>query len=188
MVSSSSKLSTNESEKLLKTLQTRFEKHANRHHGISWAAVKAKLEKNPSKLFSIHEMERTGGEPDVVLLGKKSSEIVFVDSCVESPSGRRSLCYDDEALRARKENKPKKSAVKMAHEMGVELLNEEEYLALQELGDFDLKTSSWLKTPSDIRKKGGAIFGDKRYGRVFTYHNGADSYYSARGFRGKLKI
>lgn len=151
-------------------------------------AVKTKLEKNPSKLFSIHEMERTGGEPDVVLLTKKSSEIVFVDCCAESPSGRRSLCYDDEALRARKENKPKNSAVKMAHEMGVELLNEEEYGALQEVGDFDLKTSSWLKTPSDIRKKGGAIFGDKRYGRVFTYHNGAESYYAARGFRSVLRV
>lgn len=182
------KISPPETEKLFKTLEARFEKNKNRHKNISWVSVKAKLEKNPSKIASLYEMETSGGEPDVVVLGTKTSEIVFVDCCAESPAGRRSFCYDDEALRSRKENKPKNSALSAAHEMGVELLSEEEYQQLQRVGDFDLKTSSWLKTPVEIRKKGGAIFGDKRYGRVFTYHNGAESYYAARGFRCALRL
>jgi hypothetical protein len=181
-------LSTKESEELLKTLKTRFEKNMNRHKSIEWAKAAAKLKKNADKLWSLNEMERTGGEPDVVGYDKKTGEYIFYDCSVESPGGRRSLCYDAEALAARKENKPKDSAVNMATALGIELLTEEQYRELQKLGELDLKTSSWVKTPADIRKLGGAIFCDRRYDKVFTYHNGADSYYAARGFRGVLKV
>ena len=182
-------------EELLKVLKARFEKNMNRHKGLDWAKVEAKLEANLSagkagtqKLWSLNEMERTGGEPDVVGYDKKSGEYIFYDCSVESPTGRRSLCYDREALDSRKENKPKNCATDMAAAMGIELLTEEEYRELQKLGEFDKKTSSWVKTPSDIRKLGGAIFCDCRYGNVFTYHNGAESYYAARGFRGSLRV
>jgi hypothetical protein len=170
------------------TLKTRFEKNMNRHQGVKWPEVQAKLEANPGKLWSLQEMERTGGEPDVVGHDKKAGEYVFYDCSAESPKGRRSLCYDRAALDARKENKPANSAMDVAAAMGVELLTEEEYRELQTLGSFDAKTSSWVKTPSEIRKRGGAIFCDFRYGHVFVYHNGADSYYAARGFRGSLKV
>lgn len=173
---------------LLRVLQARFEKHTSRHPGLNWAQVQQKLEANPQKLWSLHEMERTGGEPDVVGLGETTGEYTFVDCSPESPKGRRSLCYDREALDGRKENKPASSAMEMAAEMGVELLTEEEYYQLQELGKFDLKTSSWLQTPPAIRKLGGAIFGDRRYDHVFIYHNGAESYYGARGFRATLRV
>ena len=173
---------------LLRTLKARFEKHMNRHQGLQWTAVQASLEANPEKLWSLHEMERTGGEPDVVGHDKKTGEYVFYDCSAESPKGRRSVCYDREALEARKEHKPKNSATDMAAAMGIEILTEAQYRELQTLGEFDTKTSSWVKTPPDIRARGGAIFCDRRYDHVFTYHNGAESYYAARAFRGALKV
>ena len=175
-------------EELLKTLKTRFEKNMNRHKGIDWSKVQAKLEANPKKLWSLNEMERTGGEPDVVGHDKKSGEYIFYDCSAESPKGRRSVCYDREALEARKEHKPKDNAIDMAAAMGVELLTEEQYRELQQLGEFDTKTSSWIQTPADIRKLGGALFCDRRYNTVFVYHNGAESYYGARAFRGSLAV
>lgn len=184
----SNKLTAEESESLLKILQTRFDKNPDRHKGIAWKKIEEKLQKSPEKLFIINEMEKYGGEPDVVVFGKKSNEVVFCDCAPESPKERRSLCYDRDALNKRKEHKPKNSAIDLAKEIGIEMLTEEEYQELQKLGNFDLKTSSWLQTPQKIRKLGGAIFGDKRYEHVFIYHNGAESYYSARGFRGKLVI
>jgi hypothetical protein len=182
------KLSAAEQADLLKTLQARFDKHKARHTGMAWEKVEAKLLAAPAKLWSLNEMERTGGEPDVIGLDKKSGEFIFVDCAAESPKGRRSICYDHEALEARKEHKPADSAINMAEEMGVTLLNEEEYRHLQTLGEFDLKTSSWLLSPASIRKLKGAIFGDRRYDTVFIYHNGAESYYGARGFRAMLKV
>lgn len=182
------KLSAKEQEELIQTLKTRFEKNMNRHKDVKWDDVLKRLEANPEKLYILDEMELTEGEPDVVAIDKKSGEITFYDCAAESPKGRRSYCYDRAALDARKAHKPANSAMDVANEIGIEILTEEEYRALQELGDFDLKTSSWVKTPEDIRKKGGAIFCDKRYGRTFMYHNGADSYYGARGFRGKLIV
>lgn len=181
-------LKAKQSEELLSALQARFEKNMNRHQGLEWAKVQAKLEANTEKLWSLHEMERTGGEPDVVGYDKKTGEYIFYDCAAESPAGRRSFCYDHEALKARKENKPKDSAMNMAADMGIELLSEEQYRELQQLGDFDTKTSSWIKTPAAIRKLGGALFCDRRYDHVFTYHNGAESYYAARGFRGSLTV
>jgi len=169
-------------------LKARFEKNMDRHKGLVWTKVQAKLEANPKKIKALHEMERTGGQPDVVGHDPKTGEYIFFDCSAESPAGRRSLCYDRAALAARKENKPKDSAMNMAEAMGIEILTEEHYRELQELGNFDMKTSSWLKTGSEIRKLGGAIFGDRRFDRVFVYHNGADSYYAARGFRGCLKV
>lgn len=173
---------------VIETLKARFEKHMGRHSGIEWAKVQARLEANPKKLRSLSEMEKTGGEPDVIGHDKKTGEFIFCDCSAESPNGRRSLCYDRAALDARKENKPKSSALEMAAAIGIELLTEEQYAELQTLGEFDTKTSSWLMTPSAIRKLGGAIFGDRRYDHVFTYHNGAESYYAARGFRGTLRV
>lgn len=181
-------LSTKQRQELLETLQGRFEKNMDRHKGLEWANVQAKLEANPDKLWSIGEMECTGGEPDVIAFEKKTGEFVFCDCSLESPKDRRSLCYDREALDARKEHKPKGSAVDMAAAIGVEILTEQEYRELQKLGNFDTKTSSWVKTPDEIRDLGGAIFCDRRYNTVFTYHNGADSYYAARGFRGSLRV
>jgi hypothetical protein len=175
-------------EELLKALKTRFEKNMNRHQGLEWTQIQAKLEANAQKLWSLNEMERTGGEPDVVGHDKKTGEYIFYDCSAESPKGRRSVCYDPEALESRKENKPADNAVGMAAAMGIELLTEEEYRALQKLGNFDTKTSSWVKTPSAIRKLGGALFCDCRYDTVFLYHNGAESYYAARGFRGQLRV
>jgi hypothetical protein len=182
------KLSPAQREELLGTLQARFEKNLNRHAGIEWAKVKVRLEADPGKLWSLHEMERTGGEPDVVGQDKKTGEYVFFDCAAQSPEGRASLCYDGEALDARKKFKPKNSALDLAAAMGIELLTEEQYRELQQWGEFDTKSSSWLKTPAEIRKLGGAIFGDRRFGRVFVYHNGAESYYSGRGFRGWLRV
>jgi uncharacterized protein DUF4256 len=181
-------LSPKQTEELLTTLKARFEKNMNRHKGVEWSRVQAKLEANTEKLWSLNEMETTGGEPDVVEHDKKTGEYVFYDCSTESPKGRRSLCYDREALNARKENKPKDSAIDVATAIGIELLTEEQYRELQKLGEFDLKTSSWVQTPSHIRKLGGALFCDRRYNQVFLYHNGADSYYAARGFRASLKI
>jgi hypothetical protein len=181
-------LSPEQREELLRALQARFEKNMNRHQGLEWPRVQAKLESNAEKLWSINEMERTGGEPDVVGHDKKTGEYVFYDCSAESPKGRRSFCYDREALESRKEHKPKNNAVDMAAAMGIELLTEEQYRELQRLGDFDTKTSSWVKTPSDIRKLGGAVFCDRRYDTVFVYHNGAESYYAARAFRGWLRV
>ncbi|CAG4999417.1 hypothetical protein DYBT9275_02222 [Dyadobacter sp. CECT 9275] len=181
-------LSPDHSEALLTTLKNRFEKNMNRHKGIDWNKVLAKLEGNPEKLWSLDEMEVSGGEPDVVGYDQKTNEYIFFDCSPETPKDRRSFCYDHEALEARKANKPENSAMNQAAEMGIELLTEEQYLKLQQLGNFDLKTSSWLRTPADVRKLGGAIFGDRRFGRVFIYHNGADSYYAARGFRGALRV
>lgn len=175
-------------EELLATLEARFEKNLKRHPGLEWAQVKVRLEAKAEKLWSLHEMESTGGEPDVVGHDAKTGEYVFFDCSAESPKGRVSLCYDREALDSRKEHKPKDSAVDMAEAMGIELLTEEEYRDLQKLGSFDMKTSSWVQAPTDIRKLGGALFGDRRFGRVFIYHNGAQSYYSARGFRGSLRV
>lgn len=169
-------------------LKTRFEKNVNRHEAIEWAEVRTRLEQDAGKLWSLHEMEWTGGEPDVVGRDGATGELVFVDCSAESPKGRRSVCYDEEAREARKEHKPQDSATNMAAAMGIELLTEEEYRALQELGGFDTKTSSWVKTPSAIRELGGALFCDRRYGTVFVYHNGAQSYYAARGFRGSLRV
>lgn len=179
-------LSAKQAGELLSTLKGRFEKNKNRHPDIDWNKVQSKLEVNPDKLWSLNEMERTGGEPDVI--GYEKEDYVFYDCSAESPKDRRSLCYDREALNSRKENKPKDSAIDMAKGMGIELLTEEEYRELQKLGNFDLKTSSWIKTPDAIRKLGGALFCDRRYDTIFLYHNGAESYYAARGFRGSLRV
>jgi len=173
---------------LLRTLQTRFEENMNRHSGLAWANIQARLETHPEKLEPLHEMEKTGGEPDVVGYDEKTGEFIFYDCSAQSPKGRRSVCYDREALDARKANKPKNSAVEMAAAMGIALLTEEQYRELQELGNFDTKTSSWVITPADVRERGGALFCDRRYGNVFVYHNGAESYYAARGFRGALRV
>lgn len=181
-------LSREQRETLLGTLKARFEKNPGRHEGLDWAKVKARLEANPDKLWSLGAMEDSGGEPDVVGHDPKTGEFVFFDCSPESPKGRTSLCYDREALDSRKEYKPKDSAVDMATEMGVELLTEEQYHALQKVGSFDQKSSSWLKAPAEMRKLGGALFGDRRFGRVFVYHNGAQSYYSGRGFRASLRV
>jgi hypothetical protein len=188
MKSSKKELSAKQREELLKALKARFEKNMNRHKDLEWDKVQAKLEAKTEKVWSLNEMERTGGEPDVVGHDEKTDEYVFYDCSAESPKGRTSLCYDREALDSRKEHKPKNSAMDMAAAMGIEPLTEEQYLELQKLGDFDTKSSSWVKTPSDIRKLGGALYCDRRYGRVFVGHNGAQSYYSGRGFRGWLKI
>ncbi|NOS86273.1 MAG: DUF4256 domain-containing protein [Ignavibacteria bacterium] len=177
-----------ESDELLKVLKDRFEKNMVRHKGLVWDKVQSKLEANPDKVLSLGEMERTGGEPDVIGFDKKSGGYVFCDFSEESPAGRRSLCYDRDALNARKEHKPKNSAMDLAAEMGIEILTEEQYRELQELGEFDLKTSSWIQTPTEIRKLGGALFCDRRYNTIFVYHNGVESYYAARGFRGLLKV
>ena len=188
MKTAKAKLSPGQGEGLLKALKARFEKNMNRHKGLEWSKVEAKLEADPDKLWSLGEMERTGGEPDVVGHDKKTGEYLFYDCSAESPKDRRSLCYDREALDARKEHKPKDSATDVAGAMGIELLTEEEYRELQKLGEFDTKTSSWVKTPSAIRKLGGALFCDRRYDTVFVYHNGAESYYAARAFRGSLRV
>jgi len=187
-MSKSNKLSSQQREELLTTLKARFEKNTNRHKGVEWARVQAKLEANAEKLWSLNEMETTGGEPDVVGYDKKAGEFIFYDCSAESPKGRRSVCYDPEALESRKEHKPANSAVGMATDMGIELLTEEQYRELQKLGNFDLKTSSWVKTPSNIRELGGALFCDRRYNQVFLYHNGAESYYANRAFRGWLSV
>jgi len=175
-------------EDLLKTLKARFEKNLHRHKDLEWAGVQAKLEANSEKLWSLNEMERTGGEPDVVGYDQKTGEYIFYDCSAETPKGRRNICYDRAALESRKEFKPKDNAMDMADAIGIEILTEEQYQALQQLGNFDTKTSSWLKTPSEIRKLGGAIFADRRYDHVFVYHNGAESYYGVRGFRGSLRV
>src|SRR6185295_4123699 len=188
MKSNKKKLPPEQVEELLRALKVRFEKNMDRHKGLDWNKVQAKLEANTEKLWSLDDMETTGGEPDVVGYDKKTGEYIFYDCSAESPKGRRSLCYDHEALESRKEHKPEDSAINMAADMGIELLTEEQYRELQQLGEFDTKTSSWVKTPSEIRKLGGALFCDRRYDHVFTYHNGAESYYSARAFRGSLKI
>jgi hypothetical protein len=184
----SATLSKKQTDEFLKALKGRFEKNMNRHKGLEWAQVQAKLEADTGKLWSLHEMERTDGEPDVVGHDQKAGEYIFYDCAAESPKGRRSLCYDREALDSRKENKPKDNAVDMAASIGIEVLTEEQYRELQKLGTFDTKTSSWVKTPSAIRKLGGALFCDRRYDTVFVYHNGAESYYAARGFRGSLRV
>jgi len=181
-------LSPEQREELLRALKARFEQNMDRHKGLEWAKVHARLEAHPEKLWSLNEMERTGGEPDVVGLDKKTGEYIFYDCSVESPKDRRNICYDREALESRKEHKPENNAIDMAAAMGIELLSEEQYRELQSLGNFDTTTSSWVKTPSDIRKLGGAIFADRRYGNVFVYHNSAPSYYSARAFRGSLRV
>jgi hypothetical protein len=186
--SSRKELSPEQREELLTALKARFEKNMNRHNGLEWPKVRARLEANPEKLWSLSEMERTGGEPDVVGHDKKTGEYVFYDCSAESPKGRASVCYDREGLESRKEHRPENTAIDMAAAMGIELLTEEQYLELQNLGDFDTKTSSWVKTPADIRKLGGALYCDRRYGRVFVGHNGAQSYYSARGFRAWLRV
>jgi hypothetical protein len=182
------KLSPEQRKGLLRALKARFETNMNRHQGLEWAKVQAKLEAHPEKLWSFSEMERTGGEPDVVGHDKKTGEYIFIDCSAESPEGRRNVCYDREALESRKEHKPKNNAMDMAAAMGIELLTEGQYRELQELGNFDTKTSSWVKTPSDIRKLGGALFADRRYGHVFVYHNSAPSYYAVRAFRGSLRV
>ena len=181
-------LSAKQREELFSALKARFEKNSNRHPGLVWAKVQARLEAGPEKLWSLAEMERTGGEPDVVGQDKKSGEFIFFNCSAQSPKGRVSFCYDRAALDSRKEHKPKNSVVDMATQMGIELLTEEEYFALQKLGEFDTKSSSWLRTPPEIRELGGAIYGDRRYNRVFIGHNGAESYYSGRGFRGSLRV
>lgn len=181
-------LSPEQQSELLATLKTRFEKNKTRHEGIEWSKVQAKLEANPKKLWSLNEMERTEGEPDVVGYDSKTDEYIFYDCSTESPKGRRSFCFDRAALDSRKEHKPQNSVMDVAAAMGIELLSEQQYRNLQQLGNFDLKTSSWIQTPSDIRKLGGALFCDRRYNTVFVYHNGADSYYAARAFRGMLKV
>lgn len=182
------KLLPEKSKELLKTLKSRFEKNMSRHKGLEWGKVIARLEASTEKLWSLNEMERTGGEPDVAGYDKKTDQYVFYDCSIESPVGRRNVCYDHEALEARKSFKPKDNAVDMASAMGIEILTEEQYRELQKLGDFDTKTSSWIKTPTDIRKLGGALFADRRYNHVFIFHNGADSYYAVRGFRGLLRV
>lgn len=187
-MSTKKKLSQDQQNELLKTLKNRFEKNLSRHKGIEWNKVQARLEAKQEKIWSLNEMEKTGGEPDVVAYDKKTGEYLFFDCSPESPAGRRSVCYDNQALKSRKEHKPKNSAMAMAAAMGIELLSEQQYKELQKLGTFDAKTSSWVNTPAEIRKLGGAIFCDYRYGTVFTYHNGAESYYAARGFRGMLKV
>jgi len=187
-MSTKKELSAEQREALLDVLKTRFEKNQDRHEGIEWNTVQAKIEANPEKLWSLDLMEETEGEPDVVGFDEKTGEYIFYDCAAESPKGRRSICYDHKALEARKENKPKNSAVNMAHEMGIDILNEVQYSKLQQLGTFDTKTSTWIKTPDEIRKLGGAVFCDRRYNKVFLYHNGADSYYAARGFRGVLRV
>jgi hypothetical protein len=184
----SKKITPAQREELLGTLKARFEKNMNRHKGLEWAKVETRLKANGERLWSLNEMERTGGEPDVVGYDRKTGEYSFYDCAAESPKGRRSICYDRAALDARKENKPANSAIDMATDMGIELLTDDEYRELQKLGEFDSKTSSWIQTPSDIRKLGGALFCDRRYNTVFLYHNGADSYYAARGFRGALRV
>jgi Protein of unknown function (DUF4256) len=181
-------ISSEQEEELIKILKTRFEKNPKRHENIQWEDLLKKLESNPAKLWSLNEMERTEGEPDVVGYDNKTNEYLFIDCSAESPKGRRSLCYDRAALNSRKEHKPVNSAIDLANEIGIEILNEEQYRYLQTLGNFDLKTSSWIKTPDDIRKLGGALFCDRRYNTVFLYHNGAESYYAARGFRGILRV
>ena len=186
--SNKKQLSPKQREELLRALKARFENSMSRHKGLEWAKVQAKLEANPGKLWSLHEMERTGGEPDVVGHDKKTGEYIFFDCSTESPKGRTSVCYDREGLESRKEHRPKNTAMDMAAAMGIELLTEEQYLELQRLGDFDTKTSSWVKTPSEIRKLGGALYCDRRYGRIFVGHNGAQSYYAARAFRGSLRV
>ncbi|PZR22305.1 MAG: DUF4256 domain-containing protein [Citrobacter freundii] len=186
--SSKQKLSSSSGDELLRILQARFEKNMSRHKGIDWAKVQAKLEADPAKLRSLDEMERTGGEPDVIGHDKKTDEYLFCDCSPETPKERRSICYDREALDSRKEHKPANSAIDMANEMGIEILDEEQYRALQTLGDFDTKTSSWIRTPKEIRELGGALFCDRRYNTVFVYHNGASSYYAVRGFRGMLRV
>ncbi|WP_264553667.1 DUF4256 domain-containing protein [Flavobacterium sp. N2038] len=188
MKNSKNKLSQEEQGQIINILQTRFEKNMGRHKDIEWTKVEAKLNANPEKLWSLLQMEKTEGEPDIVDYDKNTNEFIFFDCVPESPKARRSLCYDRQALDARKEHKPKNSAVDMAEEMGIEILTEEQYQKLQELGNFDTKTSSWILTPADVRKLGGAVFCDYRYGRVFVYHNGAESYYAARGFRGSLRV
>ncbi len=187
-ISNKKELSPEQSKELLSILKARFEKNINYHKGLEWAKVQVKLESNSEKLWSLHEMERTGGEPDVVGHDKKTDEYFFYDCSAESPKGRRSVCYDCEALESRKEPKPDNNAIDMAADMGIELLTEEQYRELQKLGNFDMKTSSWVKTPANIRKLGGAIFCDRRYDTVFVYHNGAESYYAVRGFRGSLRV
>lgn len=187
-MSTKKKLTSKEQEELMGILKARFEKNMNRHKGVEWTRVEAKLQANPGKLWSINEMEATGGEPDVVSHDKKTGEYVFYDCSPESPNGRRSICYDHQALQSRKEHKPKNSAIEMAAGMGIELLTEDQYRELQQFGKFDTKTSSWIVTPANIRKLGGAIFADYRYGKIFIYHNGAESYYAARGFRGSLRV
>ena len=181
-------LSAKQREELFSTLKARFEKNMKRHKGLEWAKVQARLDTNAGKSWSLYEMENTGGEPDVIGQDKKTGEYIFYDCSAESPKGRRSLCYDDEALESRKEHKPENSATRLAADMGIELLTEAQYRELQQLGDFDTKTSSWVKTPEQIRKLGGAIFCDHRFGNIFVYHNGAESYYAARGFRGSLRV
>ncbi|MFL1998688.1 DUF4256 domain-containing protein [Lysinibacillus irui] len=181
-------LTHEQQEELIKTLKARFEKNNERHEGLDWTNVQAKLDANPEKLWSLHEMEATGGEPDVVGYDAKTDEYIFYDCSAESPKGRRSVCYDREAWEARKNHKPENTAMDMAKDMGIELLTEEQYRELQQLGKFDLKTSSWVQTPENIRKLGGAIFCDRRYDTIFMYHNGAESYYAARGFRGSLRV
>jgi hypothetical protein len=188
LISNKKLLLAEERLEMLSALKVRFEKNMDRHKGLEWTQVQAKLEAHTAKLWPLHEMERTGGEPDVVGYDKKTGEYIFYDCSADSPDGRRSLCYDGDALESRKEHKPKNSAMDMAAAMGIELLTEEQYRELQELGNFDTKTSSWVITPSEIRKLGGAIFCDRRYGHVFVYHNGAESYYAARGFRGSLRV
>lgn len=188
MAGAKKKLAPDQQKELIRLLKDRFEKNMGRHKGMEWAAVQARLEKNPGKCWSLYEMEQTGGEPDVVGLDKKTGEYLFFDCAAESPKERRSLCYDRAALESRKEHKPAGSAVEMAAAMGIDLLTEEQYRFLQQLGHFDTKTSSWVATPAEIRRLGGAVFCDKRYNTVFLYHNGAESYYAARGFRGSLKI
>lgn len=187
-VKTKKELSTKQLGELLGALKTRFEKNVKRHKGLPWTKVQAKLQTHTEKLWSLHEMERTGGEPDVVGVDKKTNEYIFMDCSAETPKGRRSLCYDHEALESRKEHKPKNSAIGLAAAMGIELLTEEQYRALQKLGEFDTKSSSWVKTPEEMRKLGGALFCDRRYERIFVYHNGAESYYAGRGFRGSIRV
>jgi hypothetical protein len=186
--STKKELSVEQREELLRVLKVRFEKNMNRHNGVEWDKVQARLEANTEKMWSLHEMERTGGEPDVVGYDLETGEYLFYDCSAETPKGRRSICYDREGLESRKEHKPENSALDMADAMGIELLTEEQYRELQNLGEFDTKTSSWVQTPSDISELGGALFGDRRYGHVFVYHNGASSYYGVRGFRGSLRV